>query len=91
MVQELIDPRRAVKSAKANGDEERLAASRGGVDSAKRGLGGDPSGGPTERRVGIGTWRRTRPMQTGSPILLSAVFGRVDSRAALQLWSQRYD
>ncbi|WP_229765809.1 hypothetical protein [Stenotrophomonas maltophilia] len=39
LVHELMDARRAVKSAKANGDEEALAAARRAVDSAKRGLG----------------------------------------------------
>ncbi|WP_369928516.1 hypothetical protein [Xanthomonas sp. NCPPB 2632] len=39
LVHELMDARRAVKAAKANGDEERLAAARRSVDGAKRGLG----------------------------------------------------
>ncbi|MDQ7996917.1 MAG: hypothetical protein AAGC76_13850 [Luteibacter sp.] len=39
MVHELMDARRAVKTAKANRDEEGLAAARRAVDSAKRGLG----------------------------------------------------
>lgn len=39
LVHELMDARRAVKSAKANGNEEALAAARHAVDSAKRGLG----------------------------------------------------
>lgn len=39
LVHELMDARRAVKSAKSNGDEEALAAARRAVDSAKRALG----------------------------------------------------
>jgi hypothetical protein len=39
LVHELMDARRAVKAAKANQDEEGLAAARRAVDSAKRGLG----------------------------------------------------
>lgn len=39
LIHELMDARRAVKAAKANGDEEALAAARCAVDSVKRGLG----------------------------------------------------
>lgn len=39
LVQELMDARRAIKAAKANGDGEALVAARRAVDSAKRGLG----------------------------------------------------
>ncbi|HGM5039267.1 TPA: hypothetical protein ACKPZ9_000820 [Stenotrophomonas maltophilia] len=39
LVHELMDARRAVKSAKANQDGEALAAARRAVDGAKRGLG----------------------------------------------------
>lgn len=39
LVHELMDARRAVKSAKANQDGEALAAARRAVDSAKTGLG----------------------------------------------------
>lgn len=39
LVHELMDARRAVKTAKASGDEEHLAAARRDVNSAKVGLG----------------------------------------------------
>jgi len=39
LVHELMDARRAVKSAKSNGDKEALVAARRAADSAKRGQG----------------------------------------------------
>lgn len=39
LVHELMDARRAIKAAKANGDGEALVTGRHSVDSAKRGLG----------------------------------------------------
>jgi hypothetical protein len=39
LVHALMDARRAIKAAKASGDEAALAAARHAVDSAKRGLG----------------------------------------------------
>jgi len=39
LVNELMDARRAIKTAKASGDVDALATARRAVDSAKRGLG----------------------------------------------------
>ncbi|EKT4084516.1 MULTISPECIES: hypothetical protein [Stenotrophomonas] len=39
LVHDLMDARRAVKAAKASANPDALAAARGAVDSAKRGLG----------------------------------------------------
>lgn len=55
LVHELMDARRAVKSAKANGNEEALAAARHAVDSAKRGLG---ERGPVWWTDGTPDWNR---------------------------------
>jgi len=54
LVHELTGARRAVKSAKSNGDEEALAAARRAVDSAKANVA--RCGGPTGSRIGTGTW-----------------------------------
>jgi len=55
LVHELMDARRAVKSAKSNGDEEALAAARRAVDSAKRCLG---ERGPVWWTDGLPDWNR---------------------------------
>ncbi|MGS7842281.1 hypothetical protein B9Y76_05765 [Stenotrophomonas maltophilia] len=55
LVHELMDARRAVKAAKANRDEDALAAARCAVDSAKRGLG---ERGPVWWTVGERDWNR---------------------------------
>ncbi len=67
LVSELMEARRAAKSAKFNGDEEALAAARRAVDSAKRGLG---ERGPVWWTDGAPDWNRhlwrTLPMRGGS-------------------------
>ncbi len=55
LVSELMDARRAVKTAKASGDREALAAARRAVDSAKVGLG---ERGPVWWTDGASDWNR---------------------------------
>jgi len=55
LVSELMDARRAVKTAKASGDGEALAAARRAVDSAKVGLG---ERGPVWWTDGAPDWNR---------------------------------
>lgn len=73
LVNELMDARRAVKSAKANGVGEGLATARQAVDSTKRGLG---ERGPVWWTDGAPDWNR----HLGRSTPYAGWFKNVDTR-----------